>query len=124
MALALGGPVWRPRATLLAPSATWPWPGAAARPGAIPLIGNAKWRLANKVTMALRVPGVGAPCHFIDHQRHLAMAWRRRQAMGTPSNWERPVNGNAITLYIRKRCFSKLRFPSELNRCALYVVRW
>ena len=22
-------------------------------------------------------------------QRHLAMAWRRRQAMGTPSNWER-----------------------------------
>ena len=28
----------------------------------------------------------------------LAMAWRRRQAMGTPSNWERPVNGNAVTL--------------------------
>ena len=33
------------------------------------------------------------------------MAWRRRQAMGTPSNWERhsikwerPVTGNAITL--------------------------
>ena len=31
-------------------------------------------------------------------QRHLAMAWRRRQAMGTLSNWERPVNGNAIPL--------------------------
>ena len=31
-------------------------------------------------------------------QRHLAMASRRRQAMGTPSNWERPVTGNAITL--------------------------
>ena len=40
VALDLGGPVWGPRATLLAPSATW-------------------------------------------------MAWRRRQAMGTPSNWER-----------------------------------
>ena len=24
-------------------------------------------------------------------------AWRRRQAMGTPSNWERPITGNAIT---------------------------
>ena len=31
-------------------------------------------------------------------KRHLAMAWRRRQATGTPSNWERPVTGNAITL--------------------------
>ena len=38
VALALGGPEW---GTFFAPSATWPWPGAAARPGAIPLIGNA-----------------------------------------------------------------------------------
>ena len=27
-------------------------------------------------------------------QRHLAMAWHRRQATGT-SHWERPVTGNA-----------------------------
>ena len=32
VALDLGGPVWGPRATLLVHSATWPWPGAAARP--------------------------------------------------------------------------------------------
>jgi len=33
-----GLPVWGPRATFLDPSATWPrpWPGAAAKPGAIP----------------------------------------------------------------------------------------
>ena len=37
---------------------------------------------------------MGAPTQ---RQRHLAMAWRRRrQAMGTPSNWERQVTGNAI----------------------------
>ena len=29
-------------------------------------------------------PGVGAPRHFIGPQRHLSMAWRRRQAMGYP----------------------------------------
>ena len=37
-------------------------------------------------------PGPG-PRHFLRPKRHLAMAWRRRrQAMGTPSNWELPVN--------------------------------
>ena len=43
--------------------------------------------------------GMGAPRHFLRPQRQLAMAWRRRQAMETPSNWERPVTGtgNAIT---------------------------
>ena len=35
------------------------------------------------------------PRDFLGPQRHVAMAWRRRQAMGTPSNWERPVTGNA-----------------------------
>ena len=40
-------------------------------------------------------PGPG-PRHFLRPQRHLAMGLRRRQVMGTPSNWERPVNGNAI----------------------------
>ena len=34
--------------------------------------------------------------HFLDPQRHYAMAWCRcRQAMGTPSNWELPITGNA-----------------------------
>jgi len=42
-------------------------------------------------------PGPG-PRHFHRPKRQLAMAWRRRQAMGTPSNWERPVTGNAIPL--------------------------
>ena len=51
VALALGGPVWGPRATFLAPSATWPWPGAAARPGAIPLIGNAITLIGNAITL-------------------------------------------------------------------------
>ena len=27
-----GGPEWGPRATFFAPSANWPWPGAAASP--------------------------------------------------------------------------------------------
>ena len=31
-------------------------------------------------------------------QRHLAMAWRRHQATGTPGNWERPVHAHAIPL--------------------------
>ena len=39
----------------------------------------------NKVALDLG----GGPRHFIGPQRHLAMAWHRRQAMGTPSNWER-----------------------------------
>jgi len=29
-------------------------------------------------------PGIGAPRPFLHAQRHLAMAWRRRQAMGYP----------------------------------------
>jgi len=52
---------------------------------------------------------MGAPRHFIGPQRHLAMAWRRLQAMGMPSNWERPETGttitligNAITLHFRR----------------------
>jgi len=46
----------------------------------------------------------GAQRHFLRPQRHLAMAWRRRrQAMETPSSWERPVTGNAIPLNFRKR---------------------
>ena len=48
-----------------------------------------------------RGPHTGPPQvqrHFIGPKRHLAMAWRRRQAMGTPGNWERPVTGNAIPL--------------------------
>ena len=51
VALDLGGPVWGPRATFLAPSATWPWPGAAARPGAIPLIGNAIPLIGNAIPL-------------------------------------------------------------------------
>ena len=48
-------------------------------------------------------PGMGAPRHFLRPQRNLAMAWRRRQAMGTPSNWERLAIGKAISLDFRKR---------------------
>ena len=55
-------------------------------------LGQRKWRGPGPG------PGMGAPRHFLRPKRHLAMAWRRRQAMGTPSNWERPVNGNAIPL--------------------------
>ena len=33
------------------PSAAWPWPGAAARPGAIPLIGNAITLIVNAITL-------------------------------------------------------------------------
>ena len=63
----------------------------------------AKWRLGPIKGRGPGGPGVGAPRHFIGPQRHLAMAWLRRQAIGTPSNRERPVNRNAITLDIRKR---------------------
>ena len=48
------GPHSRPpqgRATSFVPSATWPWPGAAARPGAIPLIGNAITLIGNAITL-------------------------------------------------------------------------
>ena len=57
----------------------------------------AKWRWGRR---KWRGPGLGPDQrHILRPQRHLAMAWRRRrQAMGTPSNWERPVTGNAITL--------------------------
>ena len=41
----------RASATLLVPSATWPWPGAAAKPGAIPLIGNAIPLIGNAITL-------------------------------------------------------------------------
>jgi len=41
VALDLGCPGWGP-ATLLAPSATWPWPGCAARPRGHPVTGNAQ----------------------------------------------------------------------------------
>ena len=38
------------RATFFVPRATWPWPGAAAKPGAIPLIGNAITLIGNAIT--------------------------------------------------------------------------
>ena len=46
-----GGPEWGPRTTSFARSATWPWPGAAARPDGIPLIGNAIPLIGNAVTL-------------------------------------------------------------------------
>ena len=47
-----------------------------------------------------RGPGWGVSRHFLRPQRHLAMAWRRRQAMGyireRPLDCRgRPLNGNA-----------------------------
>ena len=30
--------------------------------------------------------------HTIGLKRHLAMTWRRHQAIGTPNNWERPLH--------------------------------
>ena len=48
-------------------------------------------------------PQVWVPRHFLRPKRHLALAWRRRrQAMGTSCNWERPIAGNAIALTFRK----------------------
>ena len=52
--------------------------------------GPIKWRGAP-------TPAPQVQRHFIGPKRHLEMARRRRQAMGRPSNWERSVNGNAIT---------------------------
>ena len=49
----------------------------------------AKWRLGRRKWRGPGGPGMGAPRHFLRPQRHLAMAWRCRLAMGTPSNWER-----------------------------------
>ena len=61
--------------------------------------------LGAKKVAQVRAPGSQSPRHFLRPKRHLAMARRRRQAMGTPSNWERhsikgerPVTGNAIPL--------------------------
>ena len=42
-----------------------------------------------KMALALGAPGVRAPRHFIGLQRHLAMAWRRRQAWRHSINRER-----------------------------------
>ena len=42
---------WLAPRQFFAPSATWPWPGAAARPGAIPLIGNAIPLIGNAITL-------------------------------------------------------------------------
>ena len=91
------------RSHLLGVPSYWafPWPGGGARP----------WPSGAWDQESGAGPGPGpdpdlggrVPRHFLRPQRHLAMAWRRRQAMGTPSNWERPVTGNAITLDFRKR---------------------
>ena len=50
VALALGAPGVGPRDTFLAPSATWPWPGAATRPWERPVTGNAITLNGNAIT--------------------------------------------------------------------------
>ena len=55
-------------------------------------------QIANVHSAALGGSRMGAPRHFLRPQHHLAMAWRRHQAMGMPSNWECPVTGNTMTL--------------------------
>jgi len=57
----------------------------------------AKWRLGRIKWRWTWGDRCGGPRHFTGPQRHLALAWRQRQAVGKPSNWERPVTGNAIT---------------------------
>ena len=54
VALDLGGPVWGPRANLLAPSAISPWLGAAARPWEGPVTGNAITLNGNAITLDFR----------------------------------------------------------------------
>ena len=89
-------PTTQGRATSFVPSATWPWPGAAARPWERPVNGNA-------ITLnGYAGMGWGGVVYrqmlksLAQVQRHFFCP--KRQAMGTPSNWERPVTGNAITL--------------------------
>ena len=46
---------------------------------------KAKWRWGRRKWRGPGPgPGMGAPRHFLRPQRHLAMAWRCRQAMGYP----------------------------------------
>ena len=83
------------RSHLLGVPSYWafPWPGGGARPwpsGAWDEESGADLDRGRSRTWGGRVPR-----HFLLPQQHLAMAWRRRQAMGTPRNWERPVTGNA-----------------------------
>ena len=44
----------------------------------------AKWRLGRREWRGPGGPGMGDPRHFLHPLRHLATAWRRRQAMGYP----------------------------------------
>ena len=49
----------------------------------------AKWRWGRRKWRGAPILGPPGPRHFLRPKRHLAMVCRRRQAMGTPSNWER-----------------------------------
>ena len=69
--MAPGLAVWGLRATFLAPSATWSWPGSAARPGAIPLIGNAITLIGNAITL------IGNAITNIKWKRRGGVGWGR-----------------------------------------------
>ena len=69
--------------------------------------GRRKWRWGRASQPRVR-PGPD-PCHFVRPKRYWAMACRR--PWERPINWQRPVNGNAITFIKLINQLINIRFP-------------
>ena len=67
-------------------------------------------------------PGMGAPRHVLRPQRHLAMAWRRRQAWGGVGNPKviLPLPSTPFFAYLKANGIEELP-PYDNSDKALYV---
>ena len=88
----------------------------------------AKWHLGRRKCREAPLLEAPGPRHLLRPKRRLAMAWNRRQAMGTPSNRERPVTGNAWERPVTGAAAMRMGTPSsrslsEINH-EIAQARW